>query len=121
MFRAVFSLFMVSALALVPCVVQAQTADASLPDQILGLTPIELGVIIAVIVAVIGVVGFALYQRAQLRSIQKKTAVLKAKTEELRARQRQPVRLQSVNVCQFCRASIKEGTVFCPVCHRALK
>jgi hypothetical protein len=88
----------------------------------LVLDPVELIVIVAIVVAALVSVVITLYRRAELHSLEKKTAILKAKTEELRARPRQqPVPVQSINVCKYCRSPLKVGAAFCPVCHRAVK
>jgi cell division protein FtsL len=111
----------------VACLVEAQVPSStspqvsSPPNDIWSLSPTELAVIAAIIVVVTAVVGFALYQRVQLRSIQKQTAMLKAKTAELRARQSQSVSAQAIIFCKFCGVSIKEEAAFCPVCQKALK
>ncbi len=111
----------------VACLVEAQASSnasppvSSPPNDIWSLSPTEVAVIAAIIVAVTAIVGFALYQRVQLRSIQKRTAILKVKTVELRARQSQSVPAQAISFCKFCGVSIKKETAFCPVCQKALK
>jgi len=124
--KTVFALIMVlSAFGVIPCIVEAQDVSPSVsppPQQIWNMDPMELIAIAAVIVAVVGAMGFTLYKRAELRSIQKETAILKAKTEELRASQhQQPIRAEHINVCKYCRATINVGSSFCPVCHRAVR
>ncbi len=74
----------------------------------------------AIVVAISVVVGFTLFRKAQLRLIEKQTALLKAKTEAIYLRRLQENTVQS-NQCKYCNSTIEVGTVFCPVCHRALK
>ncbi len=81
---------------------------------------VDIVAISGIVIAISVVVGFTLYRRAQLRSLEKQTALLKAKTEALYLRRLQESTVQS-NQCKYCNSSIEVGTVFCPVCHRALK
>ena len=124
--KTVFALIVVLvACGVIPCIVEAQDVSPSVsppPQDNWSMDPVELVAIVAVIVAVVAVIGITLYKRAELRSIQKETAILKAKTEELRARQhQQPIRADPINVCKYCRATINVGSAFCPVCHRAVR
>jgi hypothetical protein len=127
--KRVFALIiLLLACGVIPCVGEAQLPSGAYPSfspppqDNWSMDPLELIAIAAVIVAVVGAMGFTLYKRAELRSIQKETAILKAKTEELRARQRQqPIRAEPVNVCKYCRATINVGSAFCPVCQKAVR
>ena len=122
--KTVFALILVLfACGVIPAIAEAQAPSASsAPQQNLSVDPIELIVIAAIVAAALVSVGITLYKRAELHSLEKKTAVLKAKTEELRAHQRQQsMPAQSINVCKYCRAAINAGSAFCPVCRRAVR
>ncbi len=87
----------------------------------LSLSTTDIIAVSAIIVAVSVVAGFALYKRAQLKSIEKQTELLKAKTEALKLSQQQGIYASAKAECKYCKSAVEIGTVFCPVCRRSLR